>query len=352
MSLTRPENVPETATFDEATALWRDGSPAEARERLWSHPSGTLLLDAARKDGKFHGEVRWNLVVDAPEQFAGRVALARTLGLPEGSKSTFVARYTDGILDEIGFRVGLTFPDDLRLTFADGQLATAEWRVSPVSGPLFSLGSILLDAKVFKVPKPWPHRVTATFSKGKLKTCELWAKDGTPILPAPGPLKNWGADAEETAIVGYRERGEFAKDLALFFPQAKPVVVTAPAKPVDPILDALLDANKLPYLGTACNFESYRFDPVAEGLYGVEDPKYVGIASDGFGDLYFLNRETGEIALYSVDEGTLSVVFPNLDACLFTLLRLEAVAQKRIPKAAAKALFQRLGLAHGVSRLA
>lgn len=197
-----------------------------------------------------------------------------------------------------------------------------------------------------------PHRITATFSKGKLKTCELWAKDGTPILPAPGPLKNWGADAEETAIVGYRERGEFAKDLALFFPQAKPVVVTAPAKPVDPILDALLDANKLPYLGTACNFESYRFDPVAEGLYGVEDPKYVGIASDGFGDLYFLNRETGEIALYSVDEGTLSVVFPNLDACLFTLLRLEAVAQKRIPKAAAKALFQRLGLAHGVSRLA
>ena len=348
----RPETVPETATFDEASALWRDGGPADPRERLWSHPSGMLLLDAARKDGKFHGEVRWSLVVDAPEQFAARVALAQALGLPEGQKSTFVARYTDGLLDEIGFRAGLTFPDDLRLTFADGALATAEWRVSPVSGPLFSWGKILLDAKVFKVPKPWPHRVTATFSKGKLKTCELWAKDGTAILPAPGPLKDWGADADETALVGYRERGEFAKDLGLFFPQAKPVVVAAPAPAVDPVLDALLAAHKLPYLGTACNFESYGFDPVAEGLYGAEDPSYIGVASDGFGDLYFLNRKTGEVALYTADEGALAVVFPNLDACLFTLLRLEAVAQKRIPKAAAKGLFQRLGLAHGVSRLA
>ncbi|RKH14791.1 SMI1/KNR4 family protein [Corallococcus sp. CA053C] len=345
----RPKGVPPEATFDADANLWRDGGPSDARERLWIHPSGLLLLDAPRKNGKLDGEVKWSLAIHQMSEHAPRVALQAALGLPKGPNQTMLATFADGALVEVRFRAGFDFPDTLRVPLRDGAVdGTVEWVVGPVDGALFEYAGTTLQAKVFKVPKPWPHRLTAVFVKGKLKSVAYFAKDGTPLDIPSTTIAEWGEDVEASALSGYIERGDFAADAARFFPKAgrvaKPGSEKVRAAPAGRALDDAVTGGGVPVMTIAFDFETYGFDCKKNDLYGANDDKYVGIASDGSGEMFLLDTTTGEVVRYAHEEGTVAPAFTSLDLLAFSLLRVEAAAKKLIPKAKLSALFKRLGL--------
>ncbi len=86
------------------------------------------------------------------------------------------------MLVEVRFHAGFDFPDTLRLSLRDGVIDGAvEWVIGPANGALFEHAGTTLLPKVFKIPKSWPHRLTAVFVKGKLTSTTFFAKDGTPI---------------------------------------------------------------------------------------------------------------------------------------------------------------------------
>ncbi|RKH25386.1 SMI1/KNR4 family protein [Corallococcus praedator] len=345
----RPKDVPPEATFDADANLWRLGGPNDSRERLWIHPSGLLLLDATRKDGKLDGEIKWSLAIHQMSEHAPRVALQAALGLPKGPTSTMLATFADGALVEVRFRPGFDFPDTLRVELRDGVIDGAvEWVVGPVEGALFEHAGTKLLHKVFKVPKPWPHRITAVFAKGKLKSTSYFAKDGTPLDVGKTSLTEWGEATEVSALAGYIERGDFAADAARFFPKAprvsKPGSEKVRAVPAGRALDAVVMSGGVPSMTLAFDFDSYGFDCKKEELFGANDDKFVGIASDGSGEMFLLDVTTGAVVRYAHEEGTVAPAFTSLDQLAFSLLRVEAAAKKLIPKAKVSALFKRLGL--------
>lgn len=345
----RPESVPPEATFDPSANLWRDGGPNEARERLWVHPSGLLLLDATRKDGKLDGEIKWSLTIHDMSEYAPRVAMQAALGLPKGPTGTMLATFVDGALVAVRFRAGFDFPDKLRVELRDGVIdGTLEWEVGPTDGPLFEHAGAALLPKVFKVPKPWPHRLTAVFARGKLKSTTFFAKDGTPLETSAAKITEWGETTEASALPGYIERGDFVADAARFFPKAARVTRPSSEKvrrvPAGRVLDDAVTAGRVPSMTLAFDFGSYGFDCAKEGLYGANDDKYVGLASDGSGEIFLLDVSTGEVVRYAHEEGTVAPAFASLDQFAFALLRIEAAAKKLIPKPKVAALYKRLGL--------
>jgi hypothetical protein len=345
----RPKDVPPEATFDANANLWRDGGPNDSRERLWIHPSGRLLLDATRKDGKLDGELKWSLAIHQMSEHAPRVAMQAALGLPKGPTTTMLATFADGALVEVRFRPGFDFPDTLRLELRDGVLdGTVEWVVGPVDGALFEHAGTTLLPKVFKLPKPWPHRLTAVFVKGKLKSTTYFDKDGTPLDVSKPLLTEWGEAAEASTLAGYIERGDFAADAARFFPKAprvsKPGSEKVRAVPAGRALDAVVTGGGVPSMTIAFDFDSYGFDCKKEELHGAADDRYVGIASDGSGEMFLLDVTTGEVVRYAHEEGSVTPAFASLDHLAFSLLRVEAAAQKLIAKAKLSALFKRLDL--------
>ncbi|MFE8605541.1 SMI1/KNR4 family protein [Archangium violaceum] len=352
----RPKDVPPEATFDANANLWREGSPNDTRERLWIHPSGLLLLDATRKDGKLDGELKWSLAYHQMSEYAPRVAMQMALGLPKGPKTTMLATFADGVLVEVRFRPGFDFPDTLRVELRDGVIdGTVEWVVGPVEGALFEHGDTRLLPKAFKLPKPWPHRLTAVFAKGKLKSTTYFDKDGNTLDVSKTTLTEWGETVEAGSLAGYIERGDFAADAARFFPKAsrvsKPGSEKVRAVPVGLALDKVVKDGGVPSMTTAFDFDSYGFDCEKEELYGAADDKYVGIASDGSGEMFLLDVTTGEVVRYAHEEGTVAPAFASLDHLAFSLLRVEAAAKKVIPKAKLSALFKRLGLTTAVALL-
>ncbi|PTL85001.1 SMI1/KNR4 family protein [Vitiosangium sp. GDMCC 1.1324] len=345
----RPKGVPPEATFDADANLWRDGGPNDARERLWIHPSGLLLLDATRKDGKLDGEIKWSLGIHQMSEHAPREAMQAALGLPKGPTSTMIATFADGALVEVRFRVGFDFPDTLRVELRDGVLdGVVEWVIGPANGALFEHASTTLLPKVFKVPKPWPHRLTAVFVKGKLKSTTFFAKDGTPLDASPTKVTEWGETVEANTLTGYIERGDFAADAARFFPKERRVSKPSSEKvrlvPAGRALDDAVTGGGVPSMTVAFDFDSYGFDCKKEELYGANDDKYVGIASDGSGEMFLLDVTTGEVVRYAHEEGSVAPAFTSLDELAFSLLRVEAAAKKLIPKAKLSALFKKLGL--------
>ncbi|MFP2905458.1 SMI1/KNR4 family protein [Pyxidicoccus sp. 3LFB2] len=353
---TRPKDVPPEATFDASANLWRDGGPNDARERLWIHPSGRLLLDATRKDGKLDGELKWSLAIHQMSEHAPRVAMQAALGLPKGPTTTMLATFANGALVEVRFRAGFDFPDTLRVELRDGMIdGTVEWVIEPANGALFEYAGTTLLPKVFKVPKPWPHRLTAVFAKGKLKSTTFFDKDGTPVDTGVTPVTEWGENIEASTFTGYIERGDFAADAARFFPKAprvsKPGSEKVRAVPAGRALDDVVTGGGVPEMTLAFDFGSYGFDCKQENLYGANDDKYVGIASDGSGEMFLLDVTTGEVVRYAHEEGTVAPAFTSLDQLAFALLRVEASAKKLIPKAKLSALFKRLGLATGSALL-
>ncbi|NRD67474.1 SMI1/KNR4 family protein [Corallococcus exiguus] len=345
----RPKSVPPEATFDASTKLWRCGGPNDARERLWIHPSGLLLLDATRKDGKLDGEIKWSLGIHEMSEHAPRLAMQEALGLPNGPNNTMIATFADGALVEVRFRPGFDFPDELRIELSDGVIDGAlEWVVGPVDGALFEYAGTKLLHKIFKVPKPWPHRLTAVFAKGKLKSTTFFAKDGTPLDVSKPALTEWGESTEVSTLAGYIERGDFAADAARFFPKAprvsKPGSKKVRAVPAGRALDEVVTGGGVPSMTLAFDFDSYGFDCKKEDLAGANDDKYVGIASDGSGEMFLLDVTTGAVVRYAHEEGSVSPAFDSLDQLAFALLRVEAAAKKLIPKAKVSALFKRLDL--------
>ncbi|WP_244239348.1 SMI1/KNR4 family protein [Corallococcus carmarthensis] len=345
----RPKGVSLEAIFDADARLWRDGGPDDARERLWIHPSGLLLLDATRKDGKLDGELKWSLGFHEMSEYAPRVAMRNALGLPVGPTETLVATFAAGALVEARFRAGFDFPDTLKVELRDGAIdGTLEWVIGPANGALFEFAGIKLLSKAFKVPKPWPHRLTAVFAKGKLKSTTFFAKDGTPLDVGEPPLTEWGENAEASTLTGYIERGDFAADAARFFPKAPRVSKPGSKKvrlvPSGRVLDEVVTGGGVPVMTLAFDFGSYGFDCKKEELSGANDDKYVGIASDGSGEMFLLDVTTGEVVRYAHEEDSIAPAFTSLDQLAFSLLRIEAAAKKRIPKAKLSALFKRLGL--------
>ncbi|MFP2923619.1 SMI1/KNR4 family protein [Pyxidicoccus sp. 3LG] len=345
----RPKDVPPEATFDADARLWRAGGPEDARERLWIHPSGLLLLDATRKNGKLDGEIKWSLGIHEMSEHAPRVAMQAALGLPKGPTNTMLATFADGALVEVRFRAGFDFPDTLRVQLRDGVIdGDLEWVIGPANGALFELAGTTLLPKVFKVPKPWPHRLTAVFAKGKLKSTTFFDKDGTPLDTSVTKITEWGEAIEASALTGYIERGDFAADAARFFPKAPRVEKPASEKvrgvPAGRALDDVVTGGGVPSMTMAFDFDSYGFDCKKEELYGASDDKYVGIASDGSGEMFLLDVTTGEVVRYAHEEGSVSPAFASLDQLAFSLLRVEAAAKKLLPKAKVSALFNRLGL--------
>jgi hypothetical protein len=162
------------------------------------------------------------------------------------------------------------------------------------------------------------------------------------------------------AIPGYIESGAFAADAERFFPNAEKLAVDLPKKiekigkmPSARGLLAALRSKKLPVMGVALDLSTFGFDASAEALPGASDKKYVGIASDGSGNMYLLDTTTGKVIPYAHEEDKLDATgaFDSLDAFAFALVRVEAAARKQIPKRKLGELFARLKLKGGVLAL-
>lgn len=357
----RPAEVPDTAKYDAKATHWRAGDETTAVERLWS-PSGALMLEAARVDGKLHGEVRWRPMIEDSSQFDARLATAKALGLPTGPTHTMIATFDRGELVKVRFRPGLDdwCTDTLVVEVAGGKLhGTLEWEVGSVEGPLFALGGAVLEAKAFKLPKPWPEKLLATFVAGKLVRHAFLDDQGKEI-GGDVPIKDWGADTRAKAITGYIERGDLVADAKRFFPNAGKLVVeglpkTFPKLAKLPAAVALASAvrkKQLPVLGIAIDFSSVGFDCAREALDGAADARYVGVGSDGSGDMYLLDTTTGKVHVYLHEEGKLAkLAFDSLDAFAFAVVRIEAARRGTIPKAALKKTLKALGIAAGAALL-
>ncbi|MCP3059018.1 SMI1/KNR4 family protein [Myxococcus sp. K38C18041901] len=345
----RPKDVPPKATFDAEARLWREGAPGAAHERLWIHPSGMLLLDARRKDGKLDGEVMWSLGIHEMSEHAPRLAMQKALGLPVGPSPTLFATFVEGVLVETRFMTGFESDVELKVPMRDGAIdGEVEWVIGPVDGALFELGDSALSHKIFKVPKPWPHRLKAVFAKGKLKSTAFFDKKGKPLDVSTPKLTEWGEGTKAAALAGYIERGDFAADAARFFPKAKRVSSSGSKKvrgaEAGKVLDDVVKGGGVPTMTLAFDFSSYGFDCKKEKLHGAAEAKYVGIASDGSGEMFLLDTSTGKVVRYAHEEGTVSPAFDSLDELTFALLRIEAAAKKLIPKPKLAALFKKLGL--------
>lgn len=355
----RPSGVSATAVYDPSASCWRDGDDTSAHQRIWSHPSGKVILDAHREGGVLHGDIAWDLPGEA---VAVAQEVGRALGLPSGPTHRLVATYDRGVLRRARY---LPYfgdgPDELSVYFADGKIdGPLTWRVT-ADDPVFEHGPLVLRRKVFKVPKPFPARLDATFRAGKLIACTFFDRDGAVLVQGPAKVTSWGQETVD--VTGYIAGG-FVADAAAFFPEQRPVGTDNPPHPAlvtlpEPhrasalALDRLVRSQRLPAMGLTFDLGTWGFDCTAQGLRGAEDPRWMGLCSDGSGDMLLLDTTTGSVVPYAHEEDRLDLdhAFPSIDATTFCLLRVEAVARKRIPRAAVAELFERLGLPAGVHYL-
>ncbi|MFY0534089.1 hypothetical protein [Nannocystis pusilla] len=253
----RPEGVPAAAKYDKTAGYWYDGNAKSPVQRLWT-TGGNLMLEAPRRNGKLHGELKWSPAIDNQKQYASRVAIAKELGLAGGPTDTQIATYKDGTLVSVRFRPGLGdwYHDELVATLEDGKLAKLEWTIAGIGdGDLFSLGSTVIRDDDFKLPKPWPHKLVATFVNGKLASHAFFNEKGKPVA-GDRPLAEWGANTKPAKLRGYVERGDFVADAKKFFPKMEKLAAKLPKKldklaqlPAAKAIEAALRKKQLPEMG-------------------------------------------------------------------------------------------------------
>lgn len=354
----RPEAVPATATYDENAGYWYEGDFTSPEQRMWT-TGGNLMLEASRRNGKLHGELKWSPAIDTQEQYASRLAIAKELGLADGPTDSQIATYEDGTLVSTRFRPGLGdwYGDTLVATLEGGVLVKLEWKVSgTTTEPLFALGTTVIKPEAFKLPKPWPKTLVANFIKGKLASHAFLDANGNPVA-GDKPLAEWGADTTPEALAGYLERGDFVADAKKFFPKMAKLVVEGLPKKLDKLaklpaakaLETAVRKKQLPIMGIVLDC-SY-FGPDCAELAGITNPAYVVVGADGSGDMYLLDTGTGQVHIYRHEEGTLDGTFASLDAFAFAALRAEAAMRDMIPKPALKQTFDALGIEAGAALL-
>ncbi|MCY1058211.1 SMI1/KNR4 family protein [Nannocystis sp. SCPEA4] len=356
----RPEGVPATAKYDKKAGYWYDGNAKSPVQRLWT-TDGDLMLEAPRRNGKLHGELKWSPAIDNQKQYASRVAIAKELGLAGGPTDTQIATYKDGTLVSVRFRPGLGdwYDDELVATLEDGKLAKLEWTIAGIGdGDLFSLGSTVIRDDDFKLPKPWPHKLVATFVDGKLASHAFFNEKGKPVA-GDRPLAEWGANTKPAKLRGYVERGDFVADAKKFFPKMEKLAAKLPKKldklaqlPAAKAIEAALRKKQLPEMGIVLDMSDFGPDCKQLELDGLADPAYVVVGSDGSGDMYLLDTRTGKVHIYRHEESKLDKkAFDSLDTFAFAALRAEAAMRDMIPKAALKKTFKALGIDAGAALL-
>ncbi|AKU94091.1 Thioredoxin [Labilithrix luteola] len=371
----RPATVPEAASWIHATEAWVEGplfGNMNGRQRLW-YRDGQLLEDAHYLDGDRHGKsLRYKY---------GSLTVASTLDGPPLT-SLVEAEYDKGqLLRAAFFESDLGKSDDLRVVTVDKPLAVAHFKKGKLHGKLswnverhLTLMDPVLkfDDVEVTVDELFGERrvrdldhVEAEYENGKLVSIRNFDERGKEILPAK-PVKDFGQTIERETISGYIERGDLARDLAAFFPKyaaskidedaarAKKAFARLPKEhqAAAKALDALARGKKFPSLVTT-SLDAYGFDTVKNELYGATDDRYFGLAYDGMGNMQFLDLKTGKVLGYEHEEGIFDKrrAFPTLDEWAFAMVRLELVLERRVPAAAMKKLFKRLGLAAGVFEL-
>ncbi|MCY1054423.1 hypothetical protein [Nannocystis sp. SCPEA4] len=367
----RPANVPASATYAADSAQWCEDT--EAAVRRW-YRDGQPLLDAQLRAGKLHGAVSW--FSNHPdfnygaEPLAAATALQQQYDLPIGPPLTtrIEAVYEDGAIVTATFH-GYPFGQiALIASWRNGRLhGRFDWQ-KITQGELLRFGDTVIGAHDVKLPKPHPERGVSEFVDGKRKSTAFFDREGREIVQAK-PLKEWGQGFARADLAGYVARGDFERDLAAFFPTARRVTELAgDARPLEQWIDRLSEAHRaaarafdalvrsgrFPWLGQRFDVSgSYGFDCVRNGLAGAADDRYVGLSSDGSGNMHLLDTTTGRVLGWEHEGDGFDDRrgFDDLDAFAFAMARVEAAAAKRIPAKKLADLFNALGLAGAVFEL-
>lgn len=356
----RPDGVPATAKYDKKAGYWHEGNAKSPVQRMWAS-GGALMLEARRRNGKLHGELTWSPAIDNQKQYASRVAIAKELGLARGPTIDQIATYQDGTLVSVRFRSTLEDwgRDELVATLANGKLTKLEWLVDAIGdADLFSLGTTVIRDDDFKLPKPWPHKLVATFVHGKLASHAFFNEKGKPVA-ADKPLKEWGASTKPARLKEYVKSGAFVADAKKFFPKREKLAAKLPKKldalasnPAAKALETALRKQQLPALGIVLDFADFGIDCKQYKLDGLADPAYVIIGCDGSGDMYVLDTRTGKVHIYRHEESKLDKkAFDSLDTFAFAALRAEAAMRGMILKPALTKTFKALGIDAGAALL-
>ena len=245
--------------------------------------------------------------------------------------------------------------------FADGKLhGPFMWNVARqimFHHPVITFDGTAIYAKDLKLPKPHPKSLEVEFVRGKLAKGKKSSADDA-------ALADWGQRVTKAELTGYIERGDLARDLGAFFAGAKAVEAGAPRedwiqklpaahRPAAMSFDALVRGGKFPALPVAMDLSTYGFDCAGENLPGAADPRYVGLSSDGSGNMHLLDTESGEVLGWEHEQDGFDErrSFASLDAYAFAMIRVAAAAQGRIDKKQLAAAFKKLGLRAGAFEL-
>jgi hypothetical protein len=369
----RPSEVSGSGIYDPETEIWRD-TAADQRVR-WFFRDGEPLADASYRNDKLHGTVNWTLTGYPEETCEAARSLAEELGLPYGSPLTsrIEARYIDGELSAARIFGSVRHIEDL--------IVSAHWRGGVLHGtlwwnvkmqqdftkPVLSFGETKIMLRDIKLPKPHPFIAEVEFLKGKRQSGVYFDREGQPMTPPPGVIETWGKESEKEVLDGYIAEGHFENDLVAFYSETKPIKkLDSPRRLTSWIgnlpegqnqtataFDGLVRSKRFPALLRCFDVSSYGFDCVENDLYGANDPRYVGLSSDGSGNMHLLCTMTGRVLGYEHEGGVFDErrSFNNLDEYAFTMARVEAVAQNRIDRSELTAVFERLDLGAGVFEL-
>lgn len=370
----RSGDIPETATYVARSEVWVDGpidaaAPITGRQRLW-YREGQLLTDIEFRDGAKHGTSR----------VYGHGALTVETDV-KGPPLTRLAEatYADGVLQRVAF-----FERDWNggdTAMLPHPLASAELVGGALHGKLtwhverhisFDQPVMTIGDREVTVSELFADRrlrgcvqLEAEYAGGALVSRRWFGKEGHELFP-PTPVSDFGPVTTPDQIAGYLVRGDFERDLARWFVgrevsnldddagRAPDVFAQLPdaQRAAALVLDTLLKTAKVPFLETVGMY-AYGFDPIKNELYGVEDPRYFGLAYDRSGNMQLLDLQTGEVVGYEHEEGRFDErrAFADLDRWAFAMLRVQLVAERRSDKAAVQALFEQLGLRGGVFEL-
>ena len=361
------ESIPKLATYIEDKKLWVDEA-TDGKKRWWFR-DGELLFDAGFRDGQWHGNVTWTRAGYSQEPIDAAIEPLRRwdsqLGRPllRGSR----------LAHERGELLSARFfgNDQLVLSarWRNGKLhGTLNWLVKlqiNFSAPVLSIGDKEFMPRQLKLPKPHPARAEIDFLNGVRGAGVFFNADGEVVASLP-PISDWGQEVE--AVEGYIARGDLERDVEAFYADVKPVKKLEKPRTLKSFIgrvpesqraaveafDALVRGKRFPALLRCFDVSSYGFDCVKNELYGAADARYVGLSSDGSGNMHLLDTETGQVLGYEHEEGRFDekCAFQDLDAYAFTMIRVEAVAQKRIDPKELTTLFERLGLSAGLRELA
>jgi hypothetical protein len=352
----KPSAASNAAEYVDKTRSWEDRSDPK-RLRAWSS-DGIFILDAGLDDGKLHGAVHW--LKNASDDAA--VLQRETYAFPHNEAIyEMEAKYDHGELRRaVFFQLYPARELALSTSWQNGELhGPAQWFVhrtgSDFSQPLLRYNDVEVTSKTFKLPKPWPERIDAMFAKGKISSAEYFEKNGKRRGPPPAAIADWGQNAK--SIDGYVSK-RLAIDLTAFFPdkskvKAKPkrasktwlANLKAEHRDAAAAFAKIVESGAFPFLGVAMDVNTFGFD-TADLRGDAANPRYVGLSSDGSGNMHLLDLETGNVVGYEHESDAIDPkrTFDSIDAYAFALLRIELALDKRIEAAELTKALDRLGL--------